>query len=220
MSSRNVYFDEKIYDYILDNSLRDMPILEKLREETIKMPDGNMQISSVQGQFMALLVRMLEVKKIVEVGTFTGYSSLVMALALPENGQIVACDISEEYTEVAQRFWQEAGVVDKIDLRLGLAVETLTEILSNGEAGTFDMAFIDADKKNYKVYYEQCLELLRPGGLILIDNVLWYGKPARLEETDTDTIAIRNFNKNIYKDERVEMSMITVGDGLTLVLKR
>ena len=220
MSSRNVYFDEKIYDYILENSLRDMPILEKLREETIKMPDGNMQISSVQGQFMALLVRMLEVKKIVEVGTFTGYSSLVMALALPENGQIVACDISEEYTEVAQRFWQEAGVVDKINLRLGLAVETLTEILSNGEAGTFDMAFIDADKRNYKVYYEQCLELLRPGGLILIDNVLWYGKPARLEETDTDTTAIRNFNKNIYKDERVEMSMITVGDGLTLALKR
>ena len=220
MSSRNVYIDDKIYNYILDNSLRDMPILEKLREETIKMPDGNMQISSVQGQFMALLVRMLEVKKIVEVGTFTGYSSLVMALALPDNGQIVACDISEEYTEVALRFWKEAGVVDKIDLRLGLAVETLTEILSNGEAGTFDMAFIDADKRNYKVYYEKCLELLRPGGLILIDNVLWYGKPARLEETDTDTTAIRNLNKNIYKDERVEMSMITVGDGLTLALKR
>ena len=220
MSNRNVYIDDKIYDYILDNSLRDMPILEKLREETIKMPDGRMQISPDQGQFMALLVRMLDVKKIVEVGTFTGYSSLVMALALPENGQIVACDMSEEYTEVAQRFWQEAGVVDKIDLRLGLAVETLTEILSNGEAGTFDMAFIDADKRNYKVYYEKCLQLLRPGGLILIDNVLWYGKPARLEETDTDTIAIRNFNKNIYKDERVEMSMITVGDGLTLALKR
>ena len=220
MSSRNVYIDDKIYDYILDNSLRDMPILEKLREETIKMPDGRMQISSDQGQFMALLVRMLEVKKIVEVGTFTGYSSLVMALALPENGQIVACDISEEYTEVAQRFWQEAGVVDKIDLRLGLAVETLREFLNNGEAGTFDMAFIDADKRNYEVYYEKCLELLRPGGLILIDNVLWYGKPARLEETDTDTTAIRNFNKNIYKDERFEMSMITVGDGLTLALKR
>ena len=220
MSSRNIHNAGKIYDYILDNSLRDMPILEKLREETIKMPDGRMQISSDQGQFMALLVRMLEVKKIVEVGTFTGYSSLVMALALPENGQIVACDISEEYTEVAQRFWQEAGVVDKIDLRLGLAVETLTEILSNGEAGTFDMAFIDADKRNYKVYYEKCLQLLRPGGLILIDNVLWYGKPANLEETDADTTAIRNFNKNIYKDERVEMSMITVGDGLTLALKR
>ena len=220
MSSRNVYIDDKIYDYILDNSLRDMPILEKLREETIKMPNGRMQVSSDQGQFMALLVRMLEVKKIVEVGTFTGYSSLVMALALPENGQIVACDISEEYTEVAQHFWHEAGVVDKIDLRLGLAVEILTEILSNGEASTFDMAFIDADKRNYKVYYEKCLELLRPGGLILIDNVLWYGKPARLEETDIDTTAIRNFNKNIFKDERVEMSMITVGDGLTLALKR
>ena len=220
MSSRNVYIDDKIYDYILDNSLRDMPILEKLREETIKMPDGGMQISSDQGQFMALLVRMLEVKKIVEVGTFTGYSSLVMALALPDNGQIITCDISEEYTEVAQRFWQEAGVVNKINLRLGLAVETLAEILSNGEAGTFDMAFIDADKSNYNVYYEKCLELLRPGGLILIDNVLWYGKPARLEERDSDTTAIRNFNKNIYKDERVEMSMIAVGDGLTLALKR
>ena len=220
MSIRNVYIDDNIYDYILNNSLRDLPILEKLREETRKMPEGRMQISSDQGQFMALLVRLMEAKKIVEVGTFTGYSSLVMALALPKNGQIIACDISEEYTGVARRFWKEAGVADKIELRLGLAKETLAEVLNRGEAGSFDMAFIDADKRNYKVYYEKCLELLRPGGLILIDNVLWYGKPARLEETDTDTIAIRNFNKNIYKDERVEMSMITVGDGLTLALKR
>ena len=220
MSIRNFYLDENIYEYILNNSLRDLPILKKLRDETGKMPDGRMQISSDQGQFMGFLVKLTNTKKIIEVGTFTGYSSLVMALALPENGQIFSCDISEEYTAIARRYWQEAGVSNKIQLVLGLAEKTLVELIQNGEAGTFDMAFIDADKRNYKVYYEKCLELLRPGGLILIDNVLWSGKPASLEETDTDTTAIRNFNKNIYKDERVEMSMITVGDGLTLALKR
>jgi caffeoyl-CoA O-methyltransferase len=178
-----------------------------------------MQISPDQGQFMALLVRLVEAKRIVEVGTFTGYSCLVMALALPDNGQIVTCDISEEFTGIAWRFWQEAGVADKIELRIGLAEETLNDALNNGEAGTFDMAFIDADKENYKVYYEKCLKLLRPGGLILIDNVLWSGRPANPEEADADTVAIREFNVAVHKDDRVDLSLLSVGDGLTLAHK-
>ena len=219
MSIRNFYLDEKIYEYILNNSLRDLPILKKLRDETGKMPDGRMQISSDQGQFMGFLVKLTNTKKIIEVGTYTGYSSLVMALALPENGQIFSCDISEEYTAVARRFWQEAGVSNKIQLLLGLAEESLVELIKNGEAGTFDMAFIDADKVNYKIYYENCLDLLRPGGLILIDNVLWSGKTANPDETDDDTVAIRELNLFVHNDKRVDLSLLPVGDGLTLALK-
>ena len=219
MSIRNFYLDENIYEYILNNSLRDLPILKKLRDETRKMPDGRMQISSDQGQFMGFLVKLTNTKKIIEVGTFTGYSSLVMALALPENGQILSCDISEEYAAVARRFWQEAGVSNKIQLLLGLAEETLVELIQNGEAGTFDMAFIDADKVNYKIYYENCLDLLRPGGLILIDNVLWSGKTANPDETDDDTVAIRELNLFVHNDKRVDLSLLPVGDGLTLALK-
>ena len=219
MSIRNFYLDENIYEYILNNSLRDLPILKKLRDETGKMPDGRMQISSDQGQFMGFLVKLTNTKKIIEVGTFTGYSSLVMALALPENGQILSCDISEEYAAVARRFWQEAGVSNKIQLLLGLAEETLVELIQNGEAGTFDMAFIDADKVNYKIYYENCLDLLRPGGLILIDNVLWSGKTANPDETDDDTVAIRELNLFVHNDKRVDLSLLPVGDGLTLALK-
>ena len=219
MSIRNFYLDENIYEYILNNSLRDLPILKKLRDETRKMPDGRMQISSDQGQFMGFLVKLTNTKKIIEVGTFTGYSSLVMALALPENGQILSCDISEEYAAVARRFWQEAGVSNKIQLLLGLAEETLVELIQNGEAGTFDMAFIDADKVNYKIYYENCLDLLRPGGLILIDNVLWSGKTANPDETDDDTVAIRELNLFVHKDKCVDLSLLPVGDGLTLALK-
>ena len=158
MSSRNAYIEESIYSYLLENSLRELPVLKKLREETQKMPLGRMQISPDQGQFMAMLVRLIVPKKIVEVGTFTGYSSLVMALALPENGKIVACDISEKFTRKARRFWKEAGVADKIELRLGHARETLEMMLNEGLSETFDMAFIDADKENYKIYYEKCLK--------------------------------------------------------------
>ena len=219
MSFRNAYIEESIYNYLLENSLRDLPVLKKLREETQKMPLGRMQISPDQGQFMAMLVRLIVPKKIVEVGTFTGYSSLVMALALPENGKIVACDISEKFTRKARRFWKEAGVADKIELRLGHARETLEMMLNEGLSGTFDMAFIDADKENYKIYYEKCLELLRPGGLILIDNVLWYGRPADPDASDADTVAIREFNKFLYKDHRVDISLLSVGDGLTLARK-
>ena len=219
MSSRNAYIEESIYSYLLENSLREFPVLKKLREETQKMPLGRMQISPDQGQLMAMLVRIIAPKKILEVGTFTGYSSLVMALALPEKGKIIACDISEKYTNKAQRFWKEAGVADKIELRLGHANESLDKMLNEGLSGTFDMAFIDADKENYKIYYEKCLELLRSGGLILIDNVLWYGRPADPNASDADTVAIREFNKFVYKDSRVDISLLSIGDGLTLARK-
>ena len=219
MSSRNAFIKESIYNYLLENSLRELPVLKKLREETQKMPLGRMQISPDQGQLMAMLVRLIAPKKILEVGTFTGYSSLVMALALPENGKLIACDISEKYTLMAQRFWKEAGVADKIELRLGNATKTLDIIIDEGLSGTFDMVFIDADKESYKIYYEKCLELLHSGGLILIDNVLWYGRPADPDATDADTVAIREFNKFVYKDSRVDISLLSVGDGLTLARK-
>ena len=219
MSSRNAYIEESIYSYLLENSLRELPVLKKLREETQKMPLGRMQISPDQGQLMSMLVQLIVPNKIIEVGTFTGYSSLVMALALPENGKIVACDISEKYTSKARLFWKEAGVADKIELRLGNASESLEKMLNEGLSGTFDMAFIDADKENYKIYYEKCLELLRPGGLIMIDNVLWYGRPADPNSSDADTVAIREFNKFVYKDSRVDISLLSIGDGLTLARK-
>ena len=219
MSSRNAFIEESIYNYLLENSLRESPVLKKLREETQKMPLGRMQISPDQGQLMAMLVRLILPKKIVEVGTFTGYSSLVMALALPENGKVFACDISEKYTRKALSFWKEAGVADKIELRLGHASESLDKMLNEGLSETVDMAFIDADKENYKIYYEKCLELLRPGGLILIDNVLWYGRPADPDASDADTVAIREFNKFVYRDSRVDISLLSVGDGLTLARK-
>ena len=219
MSSRNTYIEESIYTYLLENSLRELPVLKKLREETQKMPLGRMQISPDQGQLMSMLVQLIVPNKIIEVGTFTGYSSLVMALALPENGKIVACDISEKYTSKARLFWKEAGVADKIELRLGNASESLEKMLNEGLSGTFDMAFIDADKENYKIYYEKCLELLRPGGLIMIDNVLWYGRPADPNASDADTVAIREFNKLVYKDSRVDISLLSIGDGLTLARK-
>ena len=183
------------------------------------MPLGRMQISPDQGQLMSMLVQLIVPNKIIEVGTFTGYSSLVMALALPENGKIVACDISEKYTSKARLFWKEAGVADKIELRLGNASESLEKMLNEGLSGTFDMAFIDADKENYKIYYEKCLELLRPGGLIMIDNVLWYGRPADPNASDADTVAIREFNKFVYKDSRVDISLLSKGDEHTLARK-
>ena len=219
MSSHNAYIEESIYSYLLENSLRELPVLKKLREETQKMPLGRMQISPDQGQLMSMLVQLIVPNKIIEVGTFTGYSSLVMALALPENGKIVACDISEKYTSKARIFWKEAGVADKIELQLGNANESLEKMLNEGLSGTFDMAFIDADKENYKIYYEKCLELLRPGGLIMIDNVLWYGRPADPNSSDADTVAIREFNKFVYKDSRVDISLLSIGDGLTLARK-
>ena len=220
MSSRNGFIETHIYDYILANSLRDRDELKRLRQETQDMPMGGMQISPDQGQFMGLLVELIGAKRIVEVGTFTGYSSIAMALALPADGRLIACDVSDEFTSIARRYWREAGVADKIELRLGPAVETLDEMLAAGEAGCFDMAFIDADKENYDAYYERCLQLLRPGGLILIDNVLWGGRPADVNEQDESTVAIRALNAKIHADERVTASLLSIGDGLTLARKR
>ncbi len=218
--SRHFSFDERSYQYLVDVSVREPEVAARLREETQKMAQAQMQIGAAQGQFMQLLVQLLGARKTLEVGVFTGYSSLWVALGLPADGRIIACDVSEEYTATARRYWKEAGVDGKIDLRLAPALETLDDLLADGQAGTFDFAFIDADKTNYENYYERALTLLRAGGLIAIDNVIWSGKVADAAEQDADTVAIRKLNEKLLHDERVSLSMLTVGDGLTLALKR
>lgn len=194
--------------------------MRRLREETASMEQANMQISPEQGQFMALLVELIGARSVLEIGTFTGYSALAMAVALPENGVLVACDVSEEWTAIGRRYWEEAGVGHKIELRLAPALETLDALLAEGRAGTFDFAFIDADKEGYDAYYERALELVRLGGLIALDNTLWDGKVADPAATDVDTEAIRAINAKLALDERVTLSLIPVGDGLTLARKR
>ncbi|MBX7223311.1 MAG: class I SAM-dependent methyltransferase [Blastocatellia bacterium] len=220
MSTRTPTLSDSLYEYLLNVSLRESEIQRRLREETASHPHSNMQISPEQGQFMALLVQVLGAVKTIEVGVFTGYSSLAVALALPPDGKVVACDVSEEWTSVARRYWQEAGVSHKIDLRLAPASETLDGLLREGNAGTFDFAFIDADKVNYERYYEQCLTLLRPGGLIAVDNVLWAGRVIDPAVNDPDTVAIRAFNEKLKDDPRVSLSMVPISDGLTLAFKR
>ncbi|HEY9795039.1 MAG TPA: class I SAM-dependent methyltransferase, partial [Leptolyngbyaceae cyanobacterium] len=209
-----------LYDYLLSVSLREPDILQQLREETAHLPNAMMQIAPEQGQFMALLVQLLGATKTLEVGVFTGYSSLCVALSLPPNGKIVACDVSEEYTAIARRYWEAAGVADKIDLRLAPALETLDELLAAGLAGTFDFAFIDADKRNYEGYYERSLQLIRPGGLIAIDNVLWSGRVAEPQAQDNQTQVLRALNEKLHHDKRITLSMVPIADGLTLALKR
>jgi caffeoyl-CoA O-methyltransferase len=212
--------NEKLYDYTLATWLRDSDVKKRLREETSKLTSGGMQIGPDQGQLMALLVKAIGAKRIIEVGTFTGYSALSMAEALPEDGRLVACDVSKEWTAIARRYWQEAGVAEKIDLRLGEAIDTLYQLIGDGQAGRFDMAFIDADKQNYERYYEACLLLVRKGGLILIDNVLWGGSVIDAAKTDDDTTAIRNLNLKLRDDDRIDLGLIPIGDGLTAALKR
>jgi predicted O-methyltransferase YrrM len=214
------FFPESLYEYLKSVSLREPPILQRLREETAAHPRAMMQISPDQGQFMGLLVQLLGARRTLEVGVFTGYSSLAVALALPADGSIVACDVSEEYTAIARRYWKEAGVDHMIDLRLRPAIETLSEMVARGEHGRFDFAFIDADKSNYEGYCECALELLRPGGLIAVDNVLWSGRVADANENDADTVALRAFNRKLHGDARVSLSMLPIADGLTLALKR
>ncbi len=220
MSSRTICLTPELHDYMLSVSLRETEILSQLRQETANHPRSNMQIAPEQGQLMSLLVQLLGAKKTLEIGVFTGYSALSVALALPPDGKIIACDISEEYTAVARRYWQAAGVSDKIDLRLAPALETLDALLANGGAGTFDFAFIDADKENYLAYYERSLQLLRQGGLVAIDNVLWHGRVIDPESQDEETIAIRELNDKIAKDDRVTLSLVPIADGVTLAMKR
>ncbi len=220
MPKQSIGLDNQLYNYLLSVSLREPEILEKLRQETASHPRSGMQISPEQGQFMRLLVELIGAKKTLEVGVFTGYSSLSVALALPADGKIIACDVSEEFTAIARRYWQEAGVADKISLRLAPALETLDQLLATGQAETFDFAFIDADKENYDGYYERSLQLVRPGGLIAIDNVLWSGQVADSLNQDESTQAIRALNEKLHYDERVTLSLIPIADGLTLAIKR
>ena len=220
MSNRTIAVDDALYQYILDVSLREPELMRRLRAETASLPEATMQIAPDQGQFMALLVRLIGARRIIEVGTFTGYSALCMALALPEGGRIVACDVNETWTAVARRYWAEAGVTERIDLRLAPALQTLDAMVAGGEAGRYDLAFIDADKENYAAYYERALTLLRPGGLIIVDNVMWSGSVIDPDKTGIETEAIRAFNAARRSDERVDLSLVAVGDGLTLARKR
>jgi caffeoyl-CoA O-methyltransferase len=220
MTSRTYQLGEELHRHLLQTTVRDMDVLHRLRAKTAKMAEGGMQISPEQGQFMQFLIKAIGAKRALEIGTFTGYSALVVALALPDDGELVACDVSDEYTRIGQPFWQEAGVADKIDLRLGPGIASLQAMLDNGEAGTFDFAFIDADKPNYERYYELCMELVRPGGVIGIDNTLWGGRIADPSAQDESTQVIRSLNEKIRNDNRVDMSLVPIGDGLMLACKR
>jgi len=220
MSNRTIAITESIYQYLCDHSLRENPILKDLRDHTYDMEERAMQIAPEQGQFMQMLVKLIGAKNTIEVGVFTGYSSLAIALALPEDGRIVACDVNPQYTNVAEKFWVSAGVREKIDLRIGPAKDTLLELINAGLTGTFDFAFIDADKINYDHYYELCLQLIRPGGLITVDNVLWGGTVSDDAINDVDTNSIRALNDKLHQDERIDLSLVPVGDGFTLAMKR
>lgn len=216
MSNRTISLDDHLYQYLLAHSLREPEVLTRLRNETALLDMAVMQISPEQGQFMQLLMKMLGVRRAIEVGVFTGYSSLCMALAMPDEGRIIACDVNREWTQIAQRYWQQAGVAHKIDLQLAPASQTLENLIAAGQNDQYDFAFIDADKGNYLHYYELCLQLIRPGGVIAIDNVLWSGDVADESKNDTDTCAIRHLNARLARDERVDVSMLPIGDGLTL----
>ena len=219
MSRRTIDLDDTLYDYLLAHSLREHPAQAALREATRTHPHAGMQISPEQGQFMALLVRLLGARRALEVGVFTGYSALTVALALPADGRLLACDVSDEYTRVGKPFWESAGVAQKIDLRLAPAVATLDAELAAGAAGRYDFAFIDADKSRYDDYYERCLRLLRVGGLIAIDNTLWDGAVARPADS-ADTAALQALNDKLHRDERIDLSLLPIGDGLSLARKR
>ena len=216
---RSIQLTEKLEAYLQAVSVREAEVLRRLREETAPMELAGMQISPEQGQFMALLVKLTGARRYLEVGTFTGYSALAVALALPKDGKVVACDVSREWTAIGQRYWREAGVADKIELRLAPALETLDALIA-AKAPTFDFAFIDADKKNYDGYYERALKLVRRGGIIAIDNVLWNGSVINPAKKDEDTEAIRALNNKLLKDERIDLSLLPIGDGLTLAVPR
>lgn len=220
MSANTLNLTPIVYAYYQKHTLREHEVLHKLREQTHKMSMGHMQISPEQGQFMALLIELIGARKTLDIGTFTGYSALCVAVALPENGKVITCDKNTEWTKLAKRYWEMAGMTEKIDLRLAPALDTLQALVEVGEAGTFDFVFIDADKMNYLHYYEYALQLLRPGGVVAIDNVLWGGDVADPAVQDENTAMIRKVNEMVLADERVTMSMLPIGDGLTLARKR
>jgi caffeoyl-CoA O-methyltransferase len=220
MASKSEFMDRKVLDYITSHSLRDTPLLAELRAETAKLSNAGMQVPAEQGQFMALLVQAIGARRCIEVGTFTGYSALAVAQVLPADGRLVCCDVSEEWTAVGRRYWERAGVAGKIDLRIAPALQTLDAMLTAGEAGTYDFAFIDADKPNYIPYYERCLKLVRVGGLIAFDNTLWSGAVADEADQTESTRALRTLNDTLHRDERVAVSLLSIGDGVTLALKR
>jgi predicted O-methyltransferase YrrM len=220
MTSKSIGLPDDVYQYVLAHGVREPAILARLREETAAHPMAQMQIEPLQGAIFRLLVELLDARSYVEVGTFTGYSSLAVALAMPADGRLVCCDVSEEYTSVARRYWAEAGLADRVDLRIGPGVDTLESLLAEGREDTFDLAFIDADKKSYPAYYERCVRLLRPGGVVALDNVLWGGEIVDMTKQDHDTLALRAVNELVRDDERVTEVLLPVADGMTLARKR
>ena len=219
MANKTLSLSNALYAYLVEHSVREPEILQRLRAETARDSMSMMQISPEQGQFMQLLVRLMGAKNCLEVGVFTGYSSLAVALVLPADGHLVACDVSEKWTAIARKYWMEAGVAAKIDLRIAPALATLDELIAAGNAGAFDFAFIDADKINYLAYYERALTLVRSGGLIAVDNTLWGGQVIDKKSKSEDTQAIRRFNDRLRSDLRVQLALLPIGDGLTLALK-
>ena len=219
MSRSTLALTDELREYIMDISLREHPLLKALRKETALLPDAKMQISPDQGQFMATILHLIQARSVLEIGTFTGYSSLVMVLALPPDGHLVACDVSESYTNIARRYWDEAGVADRIALHLAPASDTLSALLENGQGDTFDAAFIDADKESYDLYFERSLELIRPGGVIMIDNVLRGGDAANPATESAATQSIQALNRKLHRDPRIHLTLVPIGDGLTLAQK-
>jgi caffeoyl-CoA O-methyltransferase len=219
MNAKTIGLPDNVQDYVVRWGVRENPLLTRLRAETASHPRAQMQIAPEQGALFALLVELLEARNCLEIGTFTGYSSLAVMLAMPPDGRMVCCDVSEEYTAVARRYWAEAGVADRVDLRIGPALDTLDALLAEGRGGTFDLAFIDADKSGYPAYYERCLELLRPGGLVTLDNVLWSGDVADPRVTDRDTQTLREVNETIHGDPRVHHVLLPIADGMTIARK-
>jgi O-methyltransferase len=220
MTAKTLPLTDALAAYLVAHTLRETAEQRALRSVTQRLPSANMQTAPEQGALLQVLVRMLGARRCIEIGTFTGYSALCIALALPPAGRIVCCDVSEEWTSIARRYWKRARVARKIDLRIAPALETLDALLRGGEAGRFDFAFIDADKKNYANYFERCLRLVRRGGLVAIDNTLWYGRVIDRRRNDEDTRAIRAFNRKLHRDRRIDLAMLPIGDGLTLALKR
>jgi predicted O-methyltransferase YrrM len=219
MGKRTLQLTDTLYQYLLDHSLREHPAQTALRKATMQHRHAGMQIAPEQGQLMALLIKLSGAKRALEVGVFTGYSALTVALALPEDGRLLACDVSDEYTRIGKPFWEQAGVAHKIELRLAPAIETLDARLTGGEHGTYDFAFIDADKTSYDAYYERCLLLVRRGGLIAIDNMLWDGAVASPSK-DPDTLALQALNAKLHSDQRIDLSLLPIADGVALALKR